>query len=70
MPIECRIGCRRTYGIAAVDATDGEKVILEALVDVTKSRRTAQILADRYNREQIPLDHLRDAVIRFVERVE
>ena len=67
MPIECQIGYRRTYGIAAVDVTDGEKIILGALIDVAKDRKTVEILADQYNMIQISLELFYDAIMHFVD---
>lgn len=53
MCIECRIGYRRTYGIAAVDSEDGEKIILGAIVDVSEDREMVDRLTDKCNREKI-----------------
>lgn len=68
MAIECRIGYRRVYGIAAVDSEDGEKIILDAIVDVTGDRDTAVMLADRCSREKLPLDQFRSFIVDSVDR--
>ena len=68
--IECKIGDRRTYGIAAVDCTDNEKCILESLIDVADDRATAERFAEQCNREKIPLERFRDAVAEYVGREE
>ena len=70
MSIECRIGYRRTYGIAAVDTEDGEKIILRAIVDVSDEREKADRLADRCNREKVNLRHLRSIITKYIEMEE
>ena len=64
--IECRIGYRRTYGIAAIDPEDGEKIILGAMVDVSDDRRTAETLADLCNEKKVPLERFKDTVEDFI----
>ena len=68
--IECHIGDRRTYGIAAVDCTDKEKCILESLIDVADNCETAERFAERCNREKIPLVQFRDTVVEYISREE
>lgn len=68
--IECLIGDRRTYGIAAVDCTDGEKCILKSLIDVADNLKTAERIAERCNREKIPLERFRDTVAEYISREE
>ena len=66
MTIECRIGNRRIYGIAAVDSDEGEKCILDAIIDVSEDRKTAERLADRYNRELVRMNQFRTFTACFV----
>ena len=66
--IECRIGYRRSYGIAAIDRDDGEKIILGAVVDVAENREKVDLLADRLNKEKVLLEHFREAVEDFVDK--
>ncbi|MBQ4350129.1 MAG: hypothetical protein II768_02635 [Clostridia bacterium] len=68
--IECKIGDRQTYGIAAVDCTEEEKCILESLIDVADDRATAERYAEWCNRERIPLEQFRDAVAEYIGREE
>ena len=68
MCIECRIGYRRTYGIAAIDCEDGEKIILGAIVDVSEDRDMVDGLADKCNRENIDFGHFRSVVERYIDR--
>ncbi len=64
--IECRIGARRTYGIAAVDREDCEKIILDSIIDVTDDRETAEVFANRCNRERVKLDQFKETVRKFI----
>ena len=66
--IECRIGYRRTYGIAAIDREDGEKIILGAVVDVAENREKVEQLAERFNKEKVALERFREAVEDFVDK--
>ena len=66
--IECRIGYRRTYGIAAIDREDGEKIILGAVVDVAENREKVEQLAERCNRKKVSLDRFRRMVEDFVDK--
>ena len=66
--IECRIGYRITYGVAAVDAEDGEKIVLGAVVDVSSDRKEADRLADYCNRMSLNPERLHEAVIDYVDR--
>ncbi len=68
LTIECRIGYRRTYGIAAVDAEDGEKIVLGAVVDVSENRRKVDLLADYLNKEGLEPDRLLDTVVDYVDK--
>lgn len=70
MPIECWIGYRRVYGIAAVDCTDNEKCILESLIDVANDRESAERFAEQCNREKIPLECFKDAIAEYISREE
>ena len=65
--IECRIGYRRTYGIAAIDREDGEKIILDAVVDVAENREKVEQLADRLNKEKVQLERFREAIEDIVD---
>ena len=67
LSIECRIGNRITYGIAAVDPEDGEKIILCAVADVG-DRAAAERLADYCNRVKPDPDRLTEIAAEFVER--
>jgi len=66
--IECKIGDRRTYGIAAVDCTDNEKCILESLIDVADDRATAERYAEWCNRKKIPLERFKDTIAEYISR--
>ena len=66
--IECRVGYRRTYGIAAIDREDGEKIILGAVVDVAENREKVEQLAERFNKEKVALERFREAVEDFVDK--
>ena len=66
--IECKIGDRQTYGIAAVDCTEGEKCILESLIDVANDRESAERFAEQCNREKIPLERFKDAIAEYISR--
>ena len=68
MVTECRIGYRRMYGIAAVDGEDGEKIILDAAIDVTENRETAEALADQCNRDRITLGRFRAYLADWLNR--
>ena len=68
--IECQIGDRRTYGIAAVDCTEGEKCILESLIDVADNCETAERYAEWCNRKKIPLERFKDAIVEYISREE
>ena len=68
--IECRIGYRKTYGIAAIDREDGEKIILGAIVDVSEDQDRVHRLADRFNREKVDFNNFRDVVEINIERDE
>ena len=68
--IECKIGDRRTYGIAAVDCTEREKCILESLIDVADDRETVERFTKRCNREKIPLEQFRDTGADYISREE
>ena len=68
--IECKIGDRQTYGIAAVDCTEGEKCILESLIDVANDRETAERFAERCNREKIPLERFKATIAEYISREE
>lgn len=65
--IECRIGYRRTYGIAAIDREDSEKIILDAVVDVAENREKVEQLADRLNKEKVQLERFREAIEDIVD---
>ena len=67
LSIECRIGYRLTYGIAAVDAEDGEKIVLGAVVDVSNERKQVEALADYCNRVRLEPERLLDTVVGFVD---
>ena len=66
--IECRIGYRKTYGIAAIDREDGEKIILGAMVDIAENREKVEQLAERLNTKNVVLDRFREAVEDFVDK--
>ena len=66
--IECRIGYRKTYGIAAIDREDGEKIILGAVVDLAENREKVEQLAERCNLEKVALERFREAVEDFVDK--
>ena len=66
--IECKIGDRQTYGIAAVDCTEREKCILESLIDVADGREIAERFAEQCNREKIPLERFKDAIAEYISR--
>ncbi len=66
--IECRIGYRRTYGIAAIDREDGEKIILGAVVDVAENLKKVEQLVDRCNTKKVTLERFREAVEDFVDK--
>ena len=68
--IECRIGYRRTYGIAAIDSEDGEKIILGAIVDVSEDRDQVNRLADKCNREDVDFCRFRFVVERSIDEIE
>ena len=68
--IECHIGDRRTYGIATVDCTEGEKCILESLIDVADDRATAERYAEWCNRKKIPLERFKDTIAEYISREE
>ena len=68
MVTECRIGYRRVYGIAAVDGEDGEKIILDAAIDVSENRETAEALADRCNRDRVALGGFRAYLTDWLNR--
>ena len=66
-PAPCRIGYRKTHGIAAIDCEDGEKIILGAVVDVAENREKVEQLAERFNKEKVLLERFREAVEDFVD---
>ena len=66
--IECRIGYRRTYGIAAIDREDGEKIILGAVVDVAENRGKVEQLVDRCNTKKVRLERFWEAVEDFADK--
>ena len=66
--IECRIGYRKTYGIAAIDREDGEKIILGAVVDVAENREEAEQLAEQLITENVALDRFKEVVEDFVDK--
>ena len=66
LSIECRIGYRVTYGVAAVDAEDGEKIVLAAVVDVSGDRGEADRLADYCNRVGLEPERLLDTVVEYL----
>ena len=68
LSIECRIGYRLTYGIAAVDAEDGEKIVLGAVVDVSSERKKVDRLAEHCNRVGLDPEKLLDTVVKFVDK--
>ena len=68
MVTECRIGYRRVYGIAAVDGEDGEKIILDAAIDVSENRQTVEDLADRCTRDQVALGRFRAYLSDWLNR--
>ena len=68
MVMECRIGYRKIYGIAAVDGEAGEKIILDAALDVSEDRETAQALADRCNRDRVALGRFRVYLSEWMDR--
>ena len=68
--IECRIGYRRTYGIAAIDREDGEKIILGAIVDISEDRDRVDRLADKCNREKVAFNNFRTVVESSIDEVE
>lgn len=68
--IECRIGYRKTYGIAAIDREDGEKIILGAIVDVSEDRDRVDRLADKCNREKVAFNNFRTVVESSIDEVE
>jgi len=66
LTLECRIGYRRTYGIAAVDAEDGEKIVLGAVVDVSGEREKVDRLADYCNKVGLEVERLVETVVDFL----
>ena len=68
--IECRIGYRRTYGIAAIDREDGEKIILGAIVDISEDRDRVDRLADKCNREKVDFSRFRAVVESSIDEIE
>lgn len=70
LTIECRIGYRRTYGIAAVDAEDGEKIVLGAVVDVSGNREKVDRLADHCNRVGLEVEKLMEKVEEYIDNYD
>lgn len=64
--LECTLGSRKCYGIAAVCDCDESTVILESIADVCPDWQTAAALADRCNSFGLSLCHLRDIVDDFL----
>ena len=62
LAIESRIGPRITYGIAAVDAVEGEIAVLESYPDVSCSREQMETFAALCNGGDLRLIHFRDAL--------
>lgn len=64
--LECAVGSRIGYGIAAVFDIDDCTVILQSFTDICTNRDAALALAERCNALELSLCHLPDVVDDFL----
>lgn len=67
--LECTLGSRKCYGIAAVYGCDESMVILESITDLCLELNPVTALVDRCNSLGLSLCHLRDVVDDFLAEV-
>jgi len=64
--LECTIGSRIGYGIAAVYDCDDCTVVLQSFTDVCTDKNAVQMLVERCNALELSLCHLPDVVDDFL----